>query len=66
MNADFILMNMYVCGGQLPTLQEANCVRRMKLAMPLEGWTINQSTSLMRMLYCKQKLINPCSDMEVP
>ena len=36
--------------------------RKMKLAMPLDGWTVNQIANLMRMLYSKQKLINRMLD----
>ena len=38
--------------------KEPNSVKKMKITMPIEGWTVSQMTNLLRMLYSKQKLIN--------
>lgn len=42
--------------------KEPNSVKKMKITMPIEGWTISQMTNLMRMLYSKQNLINRMLD----
>ena len=36
--------------------------RKMKLTMPIKGWTVDQMTNLMRLLYSKQNLINRMLD----
>ena len=40
-------------------------VSEMKLAMPLEGWTVSQMTNLLRMVYSKQRLINRMLNSEM-
>ena len=42
--------------------KESVSVRKMKITMPIESWTVSQMANLMRMLYSKQNLINRMLD----
>jgi hypothetical protein len=47
---------------EIPEDTEPIRVAQMDIAMPVENWTVAQMTNLLRMLYCKQPLINRMLD----
>ena len=47
---------------EIPEDTEPIRVAQMDIAMPVENWTVAQMTNLLRMLYCKQTLINRMLD----
>ena len=50
----------------IPEDTEPIRVAQMDIAMPIENWTVAQMTNLLRMLYCKQTLINRMLDYNMP
>lgn len=50
----------------IPDDTEPIQVARMDISMPIPGWTVDQLTNLLRILYGKQDLINRMLDYEMP